>query len=180
MDPVTRAITLDRSLPPRPMLEHWQATPLTLTGTMDDGEDLDWADTLTGELLVSQEDNTSLAAVTVTIGDGEGPYDFEFTAAQMNQSIPSGRKKKTFWLQITATVTSGRREVLYAAGLTLHRTAYSGEIPDPPEVALYATAAALSALTDRVDDLEGAITEGTGYATITIGGVTINVPVITP
>jgi len=140
MNPHTLNLDLDRSLPPRATVEHWQATPLRLVGTLDAGADLDWADDLVAELVESQTDNTVLAssAGDPTDGGGDGPYTIEFTAAQMNQSIRDGQKSRLLWLQITAREDGGRSEVLYAAALKLHRTAYSGTVPAPPGVALYA------------------------------------------
>lgn len=184
MNPQTEAITFSRTLPPAAFLNAYQGAPLRLTGTLESGESLSWATNLVAEIRGSQADTESpLASESVSVGAGTGPYTFDFTGPEMALSIRSGTTSRRFYLQITARDSvSGRTEVLAVRQIILHRSAYSGLAAASPSD-LYALQADLTAALARIAELESdapTLTDsGAGYATLTVGAVTVKVPTVT-
>lgn len=194
--PLTQAITGDRSRADAPSFSHWQATPLRLVVSLPTGIDLTGADSVVAELhqRVTADPDDLLASSSVAVsGDVDGPFTIDFTAAQMNQEV--GKTAASYWLVVAVSWPSDDRlEILAVRKVELRRHNASLTTPAPPEPALYITATQAAALYATITDLESlearvetleegggaTLTQNGGYATLTIGGVTVNFPTVTP
>ena len=121
--------------------------------------DASFFDSLKAELHTSTNLGTALADVTIDpIPAGDGPHDFEFSAAQMNR-LPANFSgtRKVYCLVVRGVKGSGASVVkttLWIARLTL-LSAPAGDTPPPPPPSVdIATQEELDALTDRVEALE--------------------------
>ncbi len=135
MAPRSLTIPLSRALPPAQKVALYQRNPVTLVCELEEGEDIEGAVTVRAEIRASQASETILAYEDITIGDEDGPYEFEFTTADMDLSIRSGNRTQQYWLEITAIwANDSRRETLAVRCVTLHRT--SNASPTVPTLAL--------------------------------------------
>ena len=157
-----------RLLPPGVLIDSWGGAPLTLSLTLDAGENISGATQLIAELHTSQKSSTApLAQTVLAVTDNDGPWDLEFTSAQMNQNTNTA-DTRIVWLIVVAVYPS-RVEPLVGRFVSLHRAAYSGANPLPPPV----TVADIIDVENRVTDLEADV------ATLPATYATINSPVLT-
>lgn len=198
MDPITQTLLFNRACPPTGAFDHWQAADLRLIGSLAAGQNLTGAVSILAELHADRKLAADpLATVSLAIADFDGPFTLDFTGAQMNQVIPDGREKMSYWLLVVAIYPSGRVDPLATRIVTLQRTNYSGTTMPPPPASvtvvllaqIAALEAAVAALTARVEELEEGgggnpdpdspidITVIDGMATFTSGGEWILGPV---
>ena len=157
-----------RLLPPGVIIDSWGGAPLTLSLTLDAGENISGATQLIAELHTSQKSSSApLAQTVLAVTDNDGPWDLEFTSAQMNQNTNTA-DTRIVWLIVVAVYPS-RVEPLVGRFVSLHRAAYSGANPLPPPV----TVADIIDVENRVTDLEADV------ATLPATYATINSPVLT-
>lgn len=133
--------------------------------------DASFFDSLKAELHTSTNLGTALADVTLDpIPAGDGPHDFEFSAAQMNR-LPANFSgtRRVYCLVVRGIKGSGASVVkttLWIARLTLLSAPAGDTPPPPPPSADYATQEELDALEARVDVLEDSPAGGTNLSTI--------------
>lgn len=133
--------------------------------------DASFFDSLKAELHASTNLGTALADVTLDpIPVGDGPHDFEFSAAQMNR-LPANFSgtRRVYCLVVRGIKGSGASVVkttLWIARLTLLSAPAGDTPPPPPPSADYATQEELDALEARVDVLEDSPAGGTNLSTV--------------
>ena len=131
-----RQIPVQLRRDPREIAErHSQANPLTLSCTLARSEEVDQNLSLYAELHASRTPaSVPLAAVgpvAMTTG-GTGPWELDFTSAQMNQTVLPGEDVE-FWLVVYATSATAELFTLATIRLTLQYDNISQVIPPPPE-----------------------------------------------
>ena len=140
MDPRKISVKLRRD--PRETAErHSQANPLTLECTLASGETVTEAMDLRAELHAAQTPATTPLATTATVvmaSGSTGPWELEFSGAQMNQTVLPD-SAEDFWLVIYATNAADDLFTLGKIALTLTFDNVSQSTPPPPEPPLYAT-----------------------------------------
>jgi hypothetical protein len=140
MDPRKISVKLRRD--PRETAErHSQANPLTLECTLASGETVTEAMDLRAELHAAQTPATTPLATTATVvmaSGSAGPWELEFSGAQMNQTVLPD-SAEDFWLVIYATNAGDDLFTLAKMALTLTFDNVSQSTPAPPEPPLYAT-----------------------------------------
>jgi len=140
MDPRKISVKLRRD--PRETAErHSQANPLTLECTLASGETVTEAMDLRAELHAAQTPATTPLATTATVvmaSGSTGPWELEFSGAQMNQTVLPD-SAEDFWLVVYATNAADDLFTLAKIGLTLTFDNISQVTPAPPEPPLYAT-----------------------------------------
>ena len=140
MDPRKISVKLRRD--PRETAErHSQANPLTLECTLASGETVTEAMDLRAELHAAQTPATTPLATTATVvmaSGSAGPWELEFSGAQMNQTVLPD-SAEDFWLVIYATNAADDLFTLGKIALTLTFDNVSQATPAPPEPPLYAT-----------------------------------------
>jgi len=140
MDPRKISVKLRRD--PRETAErHSQANPLTLECTLASGEAVTEAMDLRAELHAAQTPATTPLATTATVvmaSGSLGPWELEFSGAQMNQTVLPD-SAEDFWLVIYATNAADDLFTLGKIALTLTFDNVSQATPAPPEPPLYAT-----------------------------------------
>jgi len=140
MDPRKISVKLRRD--PRETAErHSQANPLTLECTLASGEAVTEAMDLRAELHAAQTPATTPLATTATVvmtSGSTGPWELEFSGAQMNQTVLPD-SAEDFWLVIYATNAADDLFTLGKIALTLTFDNVSQSTPPPPEPPLYAT-----------------------------------------
>lgn len=134
-----RQITVSLRRDPREIAErHSQANPLTLRCELARGEAVTQELNLYAELHASRTPQSSPLASAGPVAmsaASEGPWDLDFSAAQMNQTVLPGEDRE-FWLVVYAT---GANDLLLTLGtirLTLAYDNISQVTPAPPEPAL--------------------------------------------
>lgn len=137
-----RKIAVKLRRDPRETAErHSQANPLTLECTLASGEAVTETMELRAELHAAQTPATTplatTATVTMTTGS-TGPWELEFTGAQMNQTVLPDASED-FWLVVYATNAADDLFTLGKIALTLTFDNISQTTPPPPEPPLYAT-----------------------------------------
>jgi hypothetical protein len=137
-----RKISVKLRRDPRETAErHSQANPLTLECTLATGESVTETMELRAELHAAQTPATTPLAATATVNmtsGSTGPWDLEFSGAQMNQTVLPD-SSTDFWLVIYATDADDNLFTLAKIGLTLTFDNVSQVTPPPPEPPLYAT-----------------------------------------
>jgi hypothetical protein len=133
-----RQITVQLRRDPREIAErHSQANPLTLSCVLARGETVEQNLSLYAELHASRTPaSVPLAAsgpVAMTTG-GTGPWELDFTSAQMNQTVLPGEDVE-FWLVVYA-ISGSELFTLGTIRLTLQYDNISQVTPAPPEPAL--------------------------------------------
>lgn len=140
MDPRKISVKLRRD--PRETAErHSQANPLTLECTLASGETVTETMDLRAELHAAQTPATTPLATTATVvmaSGSLGPWELEFSGAQMNQTVLPD-SSEDFWLVVYATNAADDLFTLAKIGLTLTFDNVSQVTPAPPEPPLYAT-----------------------------------------
>lgn len=140
MDPRKISVKLRRD--PRETAErHSQANPLTLECTLASGEAVTETMDLRAELHAAQTPATTPLATTATVvmtSGSTGPWELEFSGAQMNQTVLPD-SAEDFWLVIYATNAADDLFTLAKMALTLTFDNVSQSTPAPPEPPLYAT-----------------------------------------
>jgi len=140
MDPRKISVKLRRD--PRETAErHSQANPLTLECTLASGETVTETMDLRAELHAAQTPATTPLATTATVvmaSGSLGPWELEFSGAQMNQTVLPDASED-FWLVIYATNAGDDLFTLGKIALTLTFDNVSQATPAPPEPPLYAT-----------------------------------------
>lgn len=140
MDPRKISVKLRRD--PRETAErHSQANPLTLECTLASGETVTEAMDLRAELHAAQTPATTPLATTATVvmaSGSAGPWELEFSGAQMNQTVLPD-SAEDFWLVVYATNAADDLFTLGKIALTLTFDNVSQSTPAPPEPPLYAT-----------------------------------------
>ena len=140
MDPRKISVKLRRD--PRETAErHSQANPLTLECTLASGETVTETMDLRAELHAAQTPATSPLATTATVvmaSGSTGPWELEFSGAQMNQTVLPD-SAEDFWLVVYATNAADDLFTLGKIALTLTFDNVSQATPPPPEPPLYAT-----------------------------------------
>ena len=140
MDPRKISVKLRRD--PRETAErHSQANPLTLECTLASGETVTETMDLRAELHAAQTPATTPLATTATVvmaSGSTGPWELEFSGAQMNQTVLPD-SAEDFWLVIYATNAADDLFTLGKIALTLTFDNVSQATPAPPEPPLYAT-----------------------------------------
>ena len=140
MDPRKISVKLRRD--PRETAErHSQANPLTLECTLASGETVTETMDLRAELHAAQTPATTPLATTATVvmaSGSAGPWELEFSGAQMNQTVLPD-SAEDFWLVIYATNAADDLFTLGKIALTLTFDNVSQSTPPPPEPPLYAT-----------------------------------------
>jgi len=140
MDPRKISVKLRRD--PRETAErHSQANPLTLECTLASGETVTETMDLRAELHAAQTPATTPLATTATVvmaSGSLGPWELEFSGAQMNQTVLPD-SAEDFWLVIYATNAADDLFTLGKIALTLTFDNVSQATPPPPEPPLYAT-----------------------------------------
>ena len=140
MDPRKISVKLRRD--PRETAErHSQANPLTLECTLASGETVTETMDLRAELHAAQTPATTPLATTATVvmaSGSTGPWELEFSGAQMNQTVLPD-SAEDFWLVIYATNAADDLFTLGKIALTLTFDNVSQSTPPPPEPPLYAT-----------------------------------------
>lgn len=134
-----RRIPVSLRRDPREVAErHSQANPLTLYCELARGEEVTEALSLYAELHTSRTPQSSPVATSGPVAmapAGTGPWELDFSAAQMNQTVLPGEDKE-YWLVVYAT---GANDLLLTLGtirLTLAYDNISQTTPAPPEPAL--------------------------------------------
>lgn len=135
-----RKIAVKLRRDPRETAErHSQANPLTLECTLASGEAVTETMELRAELHAAQTPQTTplaaTAAVTMTTGS-EGPWELEFSGAQMNQTVLPDASED-FWLVVYATNAADDLFTLGKIALTLTFDNVSQVTPSPPDPALF-------------------------------------------
>jgi hypothetical protein len=135
-----RKISVKLRRDPRETAErHSQANPLTLECTLATGEAVTETMELRAELHAAQTPATTplaaTAAVTMTAGS-TGPWDLEFSGAQMNQTVLPD-SAEDFWLVVYATNAADDLFTLGKIALTLTFDNVSQVTPAPPDPALF-------------------------------------------
>ena len=140
MDPRKISVKLRRD--PRETAErHSQANPLTLECTLASGETVTETMDLRAELHAAQTPATTPLATTATVvmaSGSTGPWELEFSGAQMNQTVLPD-SAEDFWLVVYATNAADDLFTLGKIALTLTFDNVSQTTPPPPEPPLYAT-----------------------------------------
>ena len=140
MDPRKISVKLRRD--PRETAErHSQANPLTLECTLASGETVTETMDLRAELHAAQTPATTPLATTATVvmaSGSLGPWELEFSGAQMNQTVLPD-SAEDFWLVVYATNAADDLFTLGKIALTLTFDNVSQSTPPPPEPPLYAT-----------------------------------------
>ena len=140
MDPRKISVKLRRD--PRETAErHSQANPLTLECTLASGETVTEAMDLRAELHAAQTPATTPLATTATVvmaSGSTGPWELEFSGAQMNQTVLPD-SAGDFWIVVYATNAADDLFTLGKIALTLTFDNVSQSTPPPPEPPLYAT-----------------------------------------
>lgn len=149
LTPKVFSLSLDRDANTRPkVLRHFQATPGIWRLSLGTGVTFDEATRVAVELN-TKSDGTGevLAAAETTAGldDEAASIDVQMTAAQWNQSIPSGKTERILWAVAFIEYPDDRLEVHTVAKVTLVRHSASQTTPAPPEPAVYLSQAALDA-----------------------------------
>jgi hypothetical protein len=138
MDPRKISVKLRRD--PRETAErHSQANPLTLECTLASGETVTETMNLRAELHAAQTPATTPLAATATVvmaSGSTGPWELEFSGAQMNQTVLPD-SAEDFWLVIYATNAGDDLFTLAKMALTLTFDNVSQVTPSPPEPALF-------------------------------------------
>lgn len=134
-----RRIPVSLRRDPREIAErHSQANPLTLYCELARGEEVTEALSLYAELHTSR---TPQSAPVATAGPvamapaGTGPWELDFSAAQMNQTVLPGEDRE-YWLVVYATGANDLLLTLATIRLTLAYDNISQTTPAPPEPAL--------------------------------------------
>jgi len=134
-----RRISVSLRRDPREIAErHSQANPLTLYCELARGEEVTETLALYAELHTSRTPASSPVATTGPVSmtaASVGPWELDFSAAQMNQTVLPGEDKE-YWLVVYAT---GANDLLLTLGtirLTLAYDNISQVTPAPPEPAL--------------------------------------------
>ena len=135
-----RKIAVKLRKDPRETAErHSQANPLTLECTLASGEAVTETMELRAELHAAQTPQTTplaaTAAVTMTTGS-EGPWELEFSGAQMNQTVLPDASED-FWVIVYATGANDKLLSLGKLTLTLTFDNISQTTPAPPDPALF-------------------------------------------
>jgi len=142
MEPRKISVKLRRD--PRETAErHSQANPLTLECTLVTGEAVTETMELRAELHAAQTPATTPLATTATVtmtAASEGPWELEFSGAQMNQTVLPD-SSTDFWLVVYATNAADDLFTLGKIAITLTFDNISQTTPPPPDPPLYATAA---------------------------------------
>jgi len=137
-----RKIAVKLRRDPRETAErHSQANPLTLECTLASGETVTEAMDLRAELHAAQTPATTPLATTATVvmaSGSTGPWELEFSGAQMNQTVLPD-SAEDFWLVVYATNAADDLFTLGKIALTLTFDNVSQSTPPPPEPPLYAT-----------------------------------------
>jgi hypothetical protein len=135
-----RKISVKLRRDPRETAErHSQANPLTLECTLATGEAVTETMELRAELHAAQTPATTPLAATATVNmtsGSTGPWDLEFSGAQMNQTVLPD-SAEDFWLVIYATNAADDLFTLAKIGLTLTFDNVSQVTPSPPDPALF-------------------------------------------
>jgi hypothetical protein len=135
-----RKISVKLRRDPRETAErHSQANPLTLECTLATGEAVTETMELRAELHAAQTPATTPLAATATVNmtsGSTGPWDLEFSGAQMNQTVLPD-SAEDFWLVIYATNAADDLFTLAKIGLTLTFDNVSQVTPAPPDPALF-------------------------------------------
>ena len=117
-----RKIAIKLRRDPRETAErHSQANPLTLECTLASGETVTEAMDLRAELHAAQTPATTPLATTATVvmaAASTGPWELEFSGAQMNQTVLPD-SAEDFWLVIYATNAADDLFTLGKIALTL-------------------------------------------------------------
>ena len=120
MDPRKISVKLRRD--PRETAErHSQANPLTLECTLASGETVTETMDLRAELHAAQTPATTPLATTATVvmaSGSTGPWELEFSGAQMNQTVLPD-SAEDFWVVIYATNAADDLFTLGKIALTL-------------------------------------------------------------
>jgi len=134
-----RRISVSLRRDPREIAErHSQANPLTLYCELARGEEVTETLALYAELHTSRTPASSPVATAGPVAmtaASVGPWELDFSAAQMNQTVLPGEDKE-YWLVVYAT---GANDLLLTLGtirLTLAYDNISQTTPAPPEPAL--------------------------------------------
>jgi hypothetical protein len=137
-----RKISVKLRRDPRETAErHSQANPLTLECTLASGETVTETMDLRAELHAAQTPATTPLATTATVvmaSGSAGPWELEFSGAQMNQTVLPD-SAEDFWLVVYATNAADDLFTLGKIALTLTFDNVSQATPAPPEPPLYAT-----------------------------------------
>jgi len=137
-----RKIAVKLRRDPRETAErHSQANPLTLECTLASGETVTETMDLRAELHAAQTPATTPLATTATVvmaSGSTGPWELEFSGAQMNQPVLPD-SAEDFWVVIYATNAADDLFTLGKIALTLTFDNVSQSTPPPPEPPLYAT-----------------------------------------
>jgi len=137
-----RKIAVKLRRDPRETAErHSQANPLTLECTLACGETVTETMDLRAELHAAQTPATTPLATTATVvmaSGSTGPWELEFSGAQMNQTVLPD-SAEDFWLVVYATNAADDLFTLGKIALTLTFDNVSQTTPPPPEPPLYAT-----------------------------------------
>lgn len=137
-----RKIAVKLRRDPRETAErHSQANPLTLECTLASGETVTETMDLRAELHAAQTPATTPLATTATVvmaSGSTGPWELEFSGAQMNQTVLPD-SAEDFWLVVYATNAADDLFTLGKIALTLTFDNVSQTTPPPPEPPLYAT-----------------------------------------
>ena len=134
-----RKISVSLRRDPREIAErHSQANPLTLYCELARGEEVTETLALYAELHTSRTPASSPVATTGPVAmtaASVGPWELDFSAAQMNQTVLPGDDKE-YWLVVYATGASDLLLTLATIRLTLAYDNISQTTPAPPEPAL--------------------------------------------
>ncbi len=136
--PAPRLIRLTSSSAPTSpaALEAYRATPLTLHVLLDRTRPsaAGWT-TITAEIRRDQRDTAApLAVATLASPTGSGPFELNFTGAQMNQDF-AGDVLLNLWLVIYASKDAGETlDPWYAGRLVLRESGISQTAAAPPNV----------------------------------------------
>ena len=134
-----RRISVSLRRDPREIAErHSQANPLTLYCELARGEEVTETLALYAELHTSRTPASSPVATAGPVAmtaASVGPWELDFSAAQMNQTVLPGEDRE-FWLVIYATGASDLLLTLATIRLTLAYDNISQVTPAPPEPAL--------------------------------------------
>jgi hypothetical protein len=134
-----RRISVSLRRDPREIAErHSQANPLTLYCELARGEEVTETLALYAELHTSRTPASSPVATAGPVAmtaASVGPWELDFSAAQMNQTVLPGDDKE-YWLVVYATGASDLLLTLATIRLTLAYDNISQVTPAPPEPAL--------------------------------------------
>ena len=134
-----RRIPVSLRRDPREVAErHSQANPLTLYCELARGEEVTEALNLYAELHASRTPQSSPVATAGPVAmapAGTGPWELDFSAAQMNQTVLPGEDRE-YWLVVYATGANDLMLTLATIRLTLAYDNISQVTPAPPEPAL--------------------------------------------